>query len=686
MGWYRAFYAGSAILLAAVVYFLAGHGLFEPAELISVDARAGAVNHRRPIKPGEPAILCVAITDRCVKSAGPWPMPRRYFGCLAEYLADSGVSGIAIDLLFLESEARSREDQSELVAGLDRAAKKTAVVVGSKLDLTSEMDPMTWQETRRLALTSPILPFGVASGTVSIGATDGVNPDSVLRIAPIAFFTGPGTGEGLIPSLSLALFSAMRQREGKPDGLRPDDAYLKINGDGRLPCIWLSYTGGTPADGDTAAYVHVTQTRYLHRASEKALCDLLPYALLHRAIKLRAEGVTLEASTLEAEAEKIQIAAGSAPAPEGLKGMTVFIIATAAGLFDSYPSNIDNGKIPGGWLHVSLFRQFRGGSTCERPAKDGRPDARGPSGASVAIPLLLLALAATWAAAVPGNLTGLSVATGLWVAWVAGAFALYRYRLIIELIPGMVTIILVYLATVTIRVGFEERRARQLGKVFAKYVSPGVAKEIMAREGEISLRGDHYEASVMFLDVCGFTTFSEKHRPEEVFEKLNEYFEFIIALVFRNNGTLDKFIGDAVMAVFGVPIRSSDHAYMAVKTAWEIQRAIDEHNAALPEGVEPLTVSIGIASGPMVAGNIGSHERVDYTVIGDTVNLAARLEAKAQSGECVISAATAGQIDAKFVLDAMEPFKVKGKEMPVTAFKVRIGGCDLSRENRPCPA
>lgn len=170
----------------------------------------------------------------------------------------------------------------------------------------------------------------------------------------------------------------------------------------------------------------------------------------------------------------------------------------------------------------------------------------------------------------------------------------------------------------------EQRRRDRAMDLFSRFVSPSVVEEIMAR-GAI-LEGEEAEATVLFADVRGFTSRCEGMPPSEVFNLLNRFFGEMVAIVFAERGLLDKYIGDAVMAVFGVPIRSRDHAAHAVRAALAMIARLEELNAEGYFGDDPIRIGIGIHTGPLMAGHVGCLERMEYTVMGDTVNVASRLQ------------------------------------------------------------
>lgn len=171
------------------------------------------------------------------------------------------------------------------------------------------------------------------------------------------------------------------------------------------------------------------------------------------------------------------------------------------------------------------------------------------------------------------------------------------------------------------------REGREVRETFARYVSHQVAEQIIGGRIPVRLSGEQRHVAVLFCDLRGFTTLSERLSPQEVVDLLNEYFELLVTVIFAHGGTIDKFIGDALMAVFGAPVAMERPEEQAVRAAVDIQEAIEVLNGRRRErGQPPVQAGIGIHAGPVVAGNVGSSERMDYTVIGDTVNVAQRIE------------------------------------------------------------
>jgi adenylate cyclase len=207
-----------------------------------------------------------------------------------------------------------------------------------------------------------------------------------------------------------------------------------------------------------------------------------------------------------------------------------------------------------------------------------------------------------------------------------------------------------------------------LQKSFGRYVSPEVLDMIMAHPEESWLKGTRNEATILFTDIRDFTAYSEKKEPEEVIEALNEYFGIATQFILEYGGYIDKFIGDAVLSVFGVPVQHPDHVERAVKSAVAMQKKLKESGN---NGNQLLSaVGIGINSGVVVSGTLGSQVKMEYTVIGDSVNVAARINHFAGAGEIIISKECYQSIKNIVSVEPLKPQKIKGKAEFIEAFKV----------------
>jgi class 3 adenylate cyclase len=263
-----------------------------------------------------------------------------------------------------------------------------------------------------------------------------------------------------------------------------------------------------------------------------------------------------------------------------------------------------------------------------------------------------------------------SVALLVTIALIAAyfAFATGAYR------SGWLTsLLLVPIATVASGMlggAYQLLRTRQararIVDLFGRYVPRAVVQQLIQRSQleALSVGGRRREVTVLFADIRGFTRFSEQLRPEMVLTELNSLLEGMVACTFEAEGTLDKFIGDAILVLFNAPLEQPDHARRAVGAALNIQRQVAQH----PSG---LSIGIGIHTGAAVVGNVGTPERMEYTAIGSTVNLASRLCDLARAGEVIVSSEVAGLVEEFFEIEAQPPIRVKGIERQLTLFQVR---------------
>ncbi|MBE0480378.1 MAG: adenylate/guanylate cyclase domain-containing protein [Dehalococcoidia bacterium] len=217
----------------------------------------------------------------------------------------------------------------------------------------------------------------------------------------------------------------------------------------------------------------------------------------------------------------------------------------------------------------------------------------------------------------------------------------------------------------------ERSEKREIAKTFGRYVSSPVAEKILAAldEGEPVLEGCEQEITVAFADVRGFTGLSEKMPPEELLRILNTHFSAIITEFEKNRGTINKFGGDSVMAIWNAPVRCEDHALLAVIAAVDARRALRELREKDPS-LPRVDFSIGINTGKAMAGNVGSEERLEYSVVGDVVNTAARLTSLAGGGEIWIGADTYFRVKDHCATTPLGMLDVKGKRKPVSAYEV----------------
>jgi len=265
-------------------------------------------------------------------------------------------------------------------------------------------------------------------------------------------------------------------------------------------------------------------------------------------------------------------------------------------------------------------------------------------------------------------------ALGLIVVYMAvTAVAFLFFNLILDALRPVVQIATSAFVVVAYHYVVAQREKQSLQRSFEAYFPPGVVKRIMANPELITQGGQKKELTILFSDIKSFTTHSSTMTPDEIQKALNEYFEAMVEVVFKYEGTVDKFIGDGLMVFFGDPEDQPDHALRCVRAAIEMQQRTRVLRAKWEsEGKFPLQIRIGVNSGPVVVGNMGSARRLSYTVLGSDVNLAQRLESNAPVGGIMISQRTYELLNGAIPAKLLEPIKVKGLEVPIRVYEVPV--------------
>lgn len=255
---------------------------------------------------------------------------------------------------------------------------------------------------------------------------------------------------------------------------------------------------------------------------------------------------------------------------------------------------------------------------------------------------------------------------------VAAAKISFDNGFILPILVLPLMLVICYITSMVIGYIAEIKRRRQIVSVFKQYMAPQIVEEISKKKDfKVELGGERRHIAVLFVDIRGFTTMSEILKPEEVVEILNEYLSLTTASIFNNSGTLDKFVGDATMAVFNAPLDLDDYIYKAVKAAWDMKAG----SVALAEKFEArfgrsVAFGIGVNCGDAVVGNIGCEVRMDYTAIGDTVNTAARLESNAKRGQILISQEVYDNVKDRVEVTPIGEIPLKGKAQGVFIYQV----------------
>ena len=364
---------------------------------------------------------------------------------------------------------------------------------------------------------------------------------------------------------------------------------------------------------------------------------------------------------------------GGRPPPAGwdagvFRDAIVMIGATAAGLADvkSTPTGAGaSGQLPltGVEVHATAATNLLAGQRLRHMPMIW-----------VAALLVLVLLMAAAGALQSNSILALCSALALAVSVDLLAHAAYRWADYV--VPSgllMLASIAMAIAVVSARYVFERRQRQFIRNAFGRYVQGEVIAQIMRDPAQLELGGQQRELSVMFSDLAGFTSMSEAMTPHELVAFMNEYLGAMSDVIIETGGTLDKYIGDAIMAVWGAPVAQPDHAIRACRAVVRQQQTLARlHEDWAARGKPTPSARFGAHSGEMVVGNVGGSQRFDYTVLGDNVNLGARLEPiNSQYGtSAMISQATYDQLDGQFVCRELDRIVVKGRSQPVTVFEL----------------
>jgi len=361
---------------------------------------------------------------------------------------------------------------------------------------------------------------------------------------------------------------------------------------------------------------------------------------------------------------------GRIPA-EALRGKVLFVGATAAGIYDLRVTPF-NQNTPGVEVHATIADNIISGRFIRQSGMTALVD--------MAFIVLMGALAYFLTTRL--NLYGAIPATTLLLAgyiWYANYMFGSGYW--INIIYPTLAAILALLVGGSFRYLVLEKRAREMRSMFSSYLSPKLVVRLEKDPDAARIGGDNKQVTVLFTDIKGFTTFSESNPPQKVVSRLNEYLGAMVQIIEQHDGTIDKFIGDAIMAYWGAPLSQPDHAKLAMACVAAMAAKMGELRAKWEsEGEEPFAIRCGLNSGEVVAGNVGmAGKKMEYTVIGDTVNLASRLEgtAKYYGITYLVGESTYSSAADVCRYRELDKIRVVGKHLPVTIYEPQVGAGGL---------
>ncbi len=657
-----------AVITLVTALFVVGVPLLDASELHWLDLRFRA---RGPITPG-PTVVLAVIDEKSLEVEGRWPWPRSKIAALIDSLARDGAKSVGFDITFAEP------DQNERLELVDDLARKVDVlnIKVPQLDDFIRESRADADNDRALARalqrsTAPIV-LGYFFYMSEAEAGHKLDPAGIERqLEAIAESKYP-----LVMFADLAATQVPFRKAYAPQGnlpmfasAAPSSGYFSVKSDPDGLVRWMPLT----VQGGEDLFPPLSVLAYWHYLGKPEL-----------AVRVRAEGVegvkigdrfvpTNEAGELLINYRGppktfphhsiSDILGGKLPAGT-FKDKIVVVGATSIGIGDIRSTPFAP-VYPGPEIHATVIDNMLTGDFIARPRWSRIFDL-----AAIAVLPLLVAVALPRLSA----FTGLLFAVTLFGLFVGVAYQLFvRAYLWLNMVYPVIALAGTYTMLTLYRFLTEERERRRIKAAFQHYVSPDVIEQMLEHPEQARLGGQEKVLTVLFSDLAGFTSYSERYSPSEIIGILSEYFDSMTEQVFANRGTLTAYSGDELMAIFGAPVEEKDHAKLACTAALAMRDAryvlADEFETI---GRPPLKARIGINSGLMLVGNYGSKYRFNYSVLGDQVNLASRLEqlGKVYGIETMIGEGTVDLIGNDFLLREIDRVQVTGRKQALRIFEL----------------
>jgi adenylate cyclase len=575
--------AGLTLLVAAL--YLLGVPLLDILESKTYDIRLRA--HR---VPPPRSVTIAAIDEASLAKLGRWPWSRAVLARLVDRLDQAGAKAIAFDVFFPEPESPEADEQLARAVGGGRNVVLSTLFLLNR-DEARHLGPERLEEAKRAMEAHAIASverIGGAREQFSMTPPQGiiVNIPALQRSAAYAGHINISPD----PDGTVRRVPLVYRYEGRYLPSADVQAARAFSGGKELVLHTASY-------GITGIQIG---SRYIPTDEGGRLL-------------VRYRGRTGTFATVPIA----DILDGSADAGL-LRGRVVLIGTTAQGIGDLRVTPYGE-LFPGVEVRASIIENLLEGHVLQRPDWMSIMDLAA---------IVLLGLVLTWLLPRMGVSNGAILALGVLTAFLVLANYMFTVQgLWLNVIYPSMLIGLVFASTTLVRYFSTESEKRHIKAAFQFYVPPAVVDEIAADVGKLRLGGEKRDLTVLFSDIRGFTSMSEALAPEELVKLLNVYFTEMTDKVFDHKGSLDKYIGDAIMAVYGAPIAAAEHPHLACRTALDMIRALDALRAQWRrDGLPEIGIGIGINTGPMIVGNMGSVSRFNYTVVGDAVNLASRIE------------------------------------------------------------
>ena len=604
-------------------------------------------------------IVLVLIDESSLRALEPgfgrWPWPRFLHTGVLDFLTRAHARVVAYDVLFTDRDRQmgfavggktmtGAESDAELVAAVKRAGNVVlladAVYEPVKPDDAPALPGTIYRPGAGFQERSSIrLPFPeLAAAAMAIGHNFEVKEADAAARRMWPFVESGGVA---VPSLGLA--AALADEHVNVDAVRLEGDVLRI-GTRRMPLL----AEPVPA-----------------RAGESPQPSRQVLLNFHGPYETSDGKTTYPVySFFNVLLSEDRIESGEKPPidPATFRDKIVFVGTSGSGMSDIWTTPFAGGGMPGVQLHAALADDVLSGRFMRRAS--GKADAALAVAAGVVGGIVATLLPVAWAVA------GVLVIAASLAAWLTHQVALGVW---IGAVAPLTALSLALFEGVAWQYFVEGREKRRVKGLFGRYVSKDVFDHLMADPSLARLGGERREMTVLFSDIRGFTSASERGTPEAIVQQLNENFTAMVEVLFRHKGTLDKFVGDMVMGLFGAPVADPEHADHAVAAAVEMAAVLDQLNLQWTAAGKPtLDIGIGINSGEMIAGNIGSTTIMSYTVIGDAVNLGARLESlnKDYGSRILISDATRSRLTISVETRPIGEVTVKGRRQPVVVHEV----------------
>lgn len=598
---------------------------------------------RGPI-PIHPAIVHIDIDDESLQALGSWPWRRSLHAQLIRALKEAGVKDLALDIIFRGE--REEEDDTSLSSALKEAGS-VYLPVGLELH-----------------------PF---SGFSLIGDEQKEKRTDLLQHSPFSQVEARGTPEPFYASRVLSSLPALVQAArgighitATPD---PDGLFrrvpLVVSYQGKLfPSLVLAAVIGyleVQPHNIEIEFGRAIRLKGAHLPDAAAQRDIIIPINRRGEMIINYAGLWDETFPHYSALEILRVKPEEKPTlKRDLNQKFCIISLTASGITDFGPTPLET-SFPLNGIHSNILNTILTGQFLYELDLWQQ---------TFILFLLMVVVAGLGYLLRPGIYPPLIFM--LMVGYTFLSYLLFKEKgLLLNIINPWLSSSLVVLFVVTARYRMEEKEHGKLRSAFKLYLSPEILKEILRSPEALSLSGRRRELTILFSDIVGFSALSDKLEPEEAQALLNEYFEEMTGIVFRYKGTIDKFIGDGLMVLWGDPLPCEDHPLQAVKCAIEMQKRLKELKVSWQsEGRSNFNIRIGINTGWMTVGNMGSKQRMSYTVIGKQVNLAQRLQASAEPGAILISERTNALIKGEIAAQEIGKIAVKGFERPINAFRI----------------